>query len=59
MSVRGQAVSPAVHLRTAGGYACGTGRRWLSQQISSVTGRDRVTCRACIRTRAYRDQEKP
>lgn len=52
-------MSPAVHLRTAGGYACGTGHRWPSQQISSVTGRDRVTCRGCIRTRAYRDQEKP
>lgn len=50
-------MSAAVHLRTAGGYACGTGRRWLSQRISSVIGRDRVTCRACIRTRAFRALE--
>lgn len=44
----------ATHWRVGGRYACGVGRRWASQDITSTTGRARVTCRGCRRSRTWR-----
>lgn len=43
-----------VHYRGRAGYACGVGRRWSSQQITSSASHRVVTCRGCRRTHAYR-----
>lgn len=44
------------HLAIGNGrYACGVGRRWSSQTITSTRRSADVTCRACHRTHAYRD----
>jgi hypothetical protein len=51
-------VTMRVHLRLgtrhAVRYACGTGRRWGSQTVTSAAKAAMVTCRGCLRTRAAR-----
>lgn len=45
-----------MHLATGGplGTACGAGARWLSSQVTSTRGTRLVTCKACMRTEAWR-----
>ena len=50
------AIVRKIHFRLAHrAYACGVGRRWWSQTISSTTSRDLVTCCTCIRILAGRE----
>lgn len=45
-----------VHFRSPdGSYLCGVGRRWSSQQLTSVRVKGGVTCRSCIRLIAKRE----
>ena len=48
-----------IHFRLAHrAYACGVGRRWWSQTISSTTSRDLVTCCTCMRILAGREAQR-
>jgi len=45
-----------VHLRTgAGAIACNCGVRWSSRIITSTTSTYIVSCKGCLRTKAFRD----
>jgi len=49
---------PVIHYRLGrrypiGRYACGVGHRWGGQFITSTASRGAVTCRGCLRTKAF------
>ena len=44
-----------IHFKHRGWAACRPGLVWLSSQLTTVSGTARVDCRACQRTKAFRE----